>query len=119
MKIKLAATLIVTLSAYAGWAQKADNSAVNKRDKQAYEYTADKQGDSKTDVEITKKIRQALIEDDSLSTYAKNIKIITRGGEVTLKGPVRSSQEQNALLQKARDVAGVSGVNNQIDIVVK
>lgn len=110
---------VLVLSATTGFALKGDNTAVNERDKQAYEYTADEQGMSKNDVEITRKIRQAVIRDKSLSTYAKNIKIITVGGEVTLKGPVRTTHEQEVLIKTARDVAGVNSVFNQTDIVTK
>lgn len=96
-----------------------DNSAVNQRDQQSFEYTADQQGMSKQDTEITRKIRQALMKDKSLSTYAKNIKIITVGGEVTLKGPVKTSREQTIILKRAQAVVGQSNVYNQTDIMNK
>jgi osmotically-inducible protein OsmY len=43
---------------------------------------------------ITKQIRMAIHDDNSLSTYAHNVKIITQNGKVTLKGPVRSEDNQ-------------------------
>ena len=65
---------------------------------------------------ITQKIRKAVIEDKSLSTYAHNIKIITQDGKVTLRGPVRSEDEKNNLQAKAVAVAGDASVTNQLEV---
>ena len=62
------------------------------------------------------KIRRAVVEDKSLSTYAHNVKIIAQDGKVTLKGPVRSEDEKQAIEQKAKDVAGADNVVNEITI---
>lgn len=118
MKIQTA-FLVVIMSAVNVFAVRADNSKINQRDQQSYEYTADQQGRSKEDTQITREIRRALVREKSLSTYAKNVKIITVGGEVTLKGPVKSVAEQNLILQKAQAVVGVTHVYNQTDIVTK
>ncbi len=63
-----------------------DNSAQNK----AQGTTSDQQKENTADRMTTKKVRQALIADKSLSTYAHNVKIVTQNGVVTLKGPVGS-----------------------------
>ena len=52
--------------------------------------TADQQKENAADRDLTKKIRQAVVGDKSLSTYAHNVKIVAQNGQVTLKGPVRS-----------------------------
>jgi hyperosmotically inducible protein len=57
--------------------------------------------ENRSDREITKQIRQALVQDGSLSSYAHNVKIVTQGGMVTLKGPVRSDEEKKAVEAKA------------------
>ena len=57
------------------------------------------------------------MDDKSLSTYAQNIKIITRNGKVTLKGPVRSADEKTAIGEKATQVAGAGNVTNHLTIV--
>ena len=98
---------------------KADNSRVNDRDKYLHEYTADQQGMNKEDAGITKRIRREITKDQSMSFYAKNIKIITINGQVTLKGPVRSADEVKFIVQKAQAVAGVSSVLNQLDVTAK
>src|SRR5450432_4865000 len=63
--------------------------------------TADQQKMNPTDRAITQKIRKAIHEDPSLSTYGHNIKVITQDGKVTLRGPVRSDGEKNSLEAKA------------------
>ena len=40
----------------------------------------------------TAQVRKAIIADKDLSTYAHNVKIITKDGTVTLKGPVKSGR---------------------------
>jgi osmotically-inducible protein OsmY len=71
---------------------------------------------NKSDRDITQQIRKAIVGDKSLSTYAHNVKIITRNGQVTLKGPVRSDEEKSAVEQKATEVAGSGKVTNQITV---
>jgi len=62
------------------------------------------------------KIRKSIVDDKSLSTYAHIVKIISQNGKVTLKGPVRSEEEKNAVEQKATDGAGAGNVTNEITI---
>ena len=95
---------------------KADNTKVNQRDRQPSQVTADQQPNNRSDVEITRQIRKALVSDKSLSTYAHNVKIITKAGKVTLKGPVRSADEQKAVEAKATEIAGVGNVTSAISL---
>jgi osmotically-inducible protein OsmY len=85
---------------------KPDNTKVNTRDRNAGEVTADQQKVSVTDQQLTRNIRRSIMADKSLSTYAHNIKIISRNGAVTLKGPVKSDGEKKAVVAKAVAVAG-------------
>jgi hyperosmotically inducible protein len=97
----------------------ADNTKVNQRDQGANQTTADQQKDNRSDRDITRQIRQAIVKDKSLSTYAHNVKIITQNGQVTLKGPVRSDDEKRAVEAKAAEVAGDNKVNSELDIKPK
>ncbi len=99
------------------FATAADNSKVNQRDQNASEVTADQQSTNKADTEITRQIRQVIMKDKDLSVYAKNIKIITINGEVTLKGPVRSTDEAKRILRVASARAGNSRIVNEMEIV--
>ena len=94
----------------------ADNTKVNTRDRAPGAVTADQQKNSTTDRDLTKRIRQSLVADKGLSTYAHNVKVITQGGQVTLKGPVRSEQEKSSVEAKAVEVAGAGHVTNQLSI---
>ena len=87
-----------------------------KKNKDQTSPTADQQKVSPTDRAITQKIRKAVHDDTSLSTYAHNIKIITQDGKVTLRGPVRTEDEKNDLQAKAMTVAGKENVTNQLEI---
>jgi hyperosmotically inducible protein len=93
-----------------------DNTKMNKGDAQKGATTADQQKMNPSDREITRKIRAAIVDDKSLSTYARNIKIITQGGKVTLKGPVRTEKEKADVEAKAATVAGATNVTSEIEI---
>lgn len=60
------------------------------------------------------KIRRAVVADKLLSTYAHNIKTISHGGKVTLKGPVHTQEEKKAIEAKATEVAGAGDVTKEI-----
>jgi hyperosmotically inducible periplasmic protein len=93
-----------------------DNSKTNKRDRDKSSPTADRQKMNPTDRDLAKRIRSSITDDKSLSTYAHNIKIIAQDGKVTLKGPVRSEEEKNAIETKATEVAGAGNVVNQLEV---
>ena len=65
---------------------------------------------------LTQGIRRALMKDKTLSTYAHNVKIITVGGNVTLKGPVRSEEEKRTVEARATELAGAGHVTNQMSV---
>lgn len=92
-----------------------DNTKVNKRDTDSAALTPMDQGNGQTDLKITQQIRQAVMGDSSLSFTAKNVKIITVKGKVTLRGPVNTDAERSAIEAAARKVAGAS-VDNQIEV---
>ena len=93
-----------------------DNTKMNQRDQNKNEPTADQQKETRTDRDITQQIRQSIMNDKSLSTYAHNVKIITQDGQVTLKGPVRSESEKQTIETKATEVAGANKVTNDLNV---
>jgi hyperosmotically inducible periplasmic protein len=105
------------------WAQQAnasqappDNTKVNKRDRNQNEPTADQQKENTSDRQLAAQIRRAVVKDKSLSTSAHNIKIIAQNGTVTLKGPVKSEQEKQAIEAKAAEIAGASKVTSELEV---
>jgi len=95
---------------------KADNTKMNKHDGGD---NADAQKMNATDRELAAKVRKAIVADKSLSTYAHNVKVISRDGMVTLKGPVRSDEEKAAVEAKAVEAAGAGKVTNELTVAAK
>ena len=95
---------------------KPDNTVTNDRDRSGETKTSGDQSNSSADLKITQAIRQALMKDRELSTTAKNIKVITASGQVTLRGPVKSAQEKAKIDQIAKSAAGGAQINDQLDI---
>ncbi|MEO8205505.1 MAG: BON domain-containing protein [Chthoniobacterales bacterium] len=93
-----------------------DNSAVNNRDKSGATLTPEDQSNTTADTKITQRIREQIIKTDSLSVSAKNVKIITVGGKVTLRGPVMSEAEKTTIGNYANKVAGAAKVDNQLEV---
>jgi len=100
--------------------QAPDNTKTNQRDRSQNEPTADQQKENQSDRDLAAKVRQALVKDKSLSTYAHNVKIIAQGGTITLKGPVRSEEEKQAVETKAAEAAGgADKVRSEIEVAGK
>ena len=74
------------------------------------------QGNNEIDLDLTQRIRKAVMDDDSLSFKAKNVKIVTRDGRVILGGEVKTPAEKEAIYKCAVSAAGVGKVQNQIEI---
>lgn len=94
----------------------ADNTAKNERDRNDATKTAGDQSENEADRKITQEVRKSIVDDDKLSTNAQNVKIITNDGQVTLRGPVKTQEEKKAIEGKAKQVAGVKNVENQLEI---
>ncbi|MGH8584942.1 MAG: BON domain-containing protein [Gammaproteobacteria bacterium] len=94
----------------------AENTGVNVRDRGDVTVTPEDQGGEAGDREISAAVRRAIVKDDSLSLNAHNVKIITRDGIVTLRGPVDNTAERTTIGQLAEKAAGVKRVDNQLEI---
>jgi osmotically-inducible protein OsmY len=94
----------------------ADNTKKNERDRSGETKTPGDQSNAPEDLKTTQAIRQALMKDEALSMTAKNIKIITSGGHVTLRGPVKSAEEKTKIDKLAKSAAGHAKVENQLEI---
>jgi len=94
----------------------ADNTKKNARDRDPGTLTPLDQGGSEVDRTITQQIRQGVMKDDTLSMTAKNVKIITIDGVVTLRGPVKSDQEKALIASLAQQTGNVKRVDNQLEI---
>jgi hyperosmotically inducible periplasmic protein len=112
----LAIALLAASSPAIAQDRKPDDTAVNKQDRGPSEPTADQAKNNSADRDLTKKIRHDLVSDKSLSTYGHNVKVIVDHGKVTLKGPVHSADEKNAVEEHARKFAGDGNVVNELSV---
>jgi len=94
----------------------ADNSRVNARDRNGAALTPFDQGSSEVDRTITSQIRRAIVGDSSLSFTAKNVKIITINGKVTLRGTVKTDDERMRVAAAAKRIAGDAQVENFLEV---
>jgi osmotically-inducible protein OsmY len=93
-----------------------NNTGINERDRGGATVTPMDQSNSETDLKITQELRQQLVNDDALSFDAKNIKIITTGAVITLRGPVKSQTEKQVIDSQARAIPGVASINNELEV---
>lgn len=107
---------LFTLSAIAQDTPDADNTQKNERDRSGETQTSGDQSNSKDDVNTTAAIRRAMVKDDSLSAMAKNVKIITANGTVTLRGPVKDEAEKAKIAELAHSAAGNAKIDNQLEV---
>jgi hyperosmotically inducible protein len=116
--LSLACLSAFSLAALAADNEKAkpDNTATNERDRSGETKTSGDQSNSSADLKITQAIRQALMKDRELSTTAKNIKVISANGQVTLRGPVKTAQEKAKVDQIAKSAAGGAQIDDQLDV---
>jgi hyperosmotically inducible periplasmic protein len=97
----------------------ADNTKSNKQDPSNRSQTADRQTNNATDLELTKRIRQGVLADKTLSTYAHNVKIVAVNGTVTLNGVVRSADEKARIGETSAAIAGAEHVVNDLKVASK
>jgi osmotically-inducible protein OsmY len=106
----------VTISALAQEQPAADNTAKNQRDRSGGTMTSGDQSNSPEDTKLTAAIRRAVVGDKSLSMMAKNVKIITANGVVTLRGPVKTDAEKATVEKLAQSAAGGAKIDNQLEV---
>jgi hyperosmotically inducible protein len=94
----------------------ADNTKMNERDKSPETIKPTDQPNNSVDIKLAAAVRQAIVKDKALSTTAHNVKLVAANGVVTLRGPVNSQSEKEKVGQCAAGVAGVSKVDNQLDV---
>jgi hyperosmotically inducible protein len=93
-----------------------DNSAVNKVDAHDSMSVPTNQSNSTEALQTTANIRKALMADKTLSVSAHNVKIVTNGSTVTLRGPVASAAEKDRIAALARQNAPGKDVVDQLTV---
>jgi osmotically-inducible protein OsmY len=93
-----------------------DNTARNVRDRDNNAVTPLDQGNSQADIDTTAQIRKGIIASRGMSMNAKNVKIITMNGHVTLRGPVNTEDEKRQIGDIANRIAQSGNVDNQLEV---
>jgi osmotically-inducible protein OsmY len=91
------------------------NTGINKRDRDDQTLTPMDQMNNESDLKITQEIRQALMKGE-FSMDAKNIKVITRNGTVTLRGPVETAAELEKISAMVKAMPGIKSIDNQLQV---
>lgn len=113
--LTLLSALALTASAWSQNTNAADNTANNKKDADGTTLTPVDQSNDPADIKTTADIRKMVIDDDSLSALAKNVKIITVDQVVTLRGPVETEKEKATIVTHAKHV-NPKDIKNEITI---
>lgn len=96
-----------------------DNTARNAQDANTKAVTPTDQLENSTDLKVTQEIRKSIMNDSSLSTYGKNVKIVTQENVVTLRGVVNSAKEKHRIETIAKQIATTKNVDNQLEVKTK
>lgn len=96
-----------------------DNTARNAQDANTKAVTPTDQLENSTDLKVTQEIRKSIMNDNSLSTYGKNVKVVTQENVVTLRGVVNSAQEKRRIETIAKQIATTKNVDNQLEVKTK
>lgn len=99
--------------------KKPDNTAQNYGDARKESPTPQVQSGKKSDIDTVQSIRKALVNDKSLSTNAKNVKVVVINGTVTLRGVVDSATEKTKVASAAKQYANDSKVLDELEINTK
>lgn len=95
-----------------------DNTRRNIRDRNDWNVTPLDQGNSKADVATTAQIRREILATKNMSVNARNVKIITKDGQITLRGPVNTAAEKSLIAGIAERSSHFGKVNNQLEVKV-
>jgi Predicted periplasmic or secreted lipoprotein len=101
--------------AIGGDVTKPDNTARNDRDMEKNKLTPLDQGNSESDLQLTKEIRTLVVGSD-LSFNAKNIKIISKEGQVTLRGVVESEEERKKVIEVVKLGSGQAKLVDELEV---
>jgi len=93
---------------------KATPSTMDKMENKAKETTQEVKG-ATTDSWLTSKAKIALFADDRVK--GREVRVETVGGEVYLRGKVDSQEAKTAAGEIAKNVEGVKGVKNDLQVV--
>jgi osmotically-inducible protein OsmY len=72
---------------------------------------------AENDIVITSAVRASVVQDHDLSMEAKNIKILSSAGVVTLRGSVATQVEKARVVEIAEATSGVAQVEEHLSVI--
>jgi osmotically-inducible protein OsmY len=78
--------------------------------------TAQDQPNDHQDRLLAARVRRVICQDDTLSIYAHNVKIIAANGSLTLEGPVQSDAEREELALDAATVVRTGAILDKLTV---
>ena len=99
-----------------GAAQEQADKSKNEQERPGGTVGALDQGNSSSETKITADIRRQLVVSGTLSLSSKNVKVITTGSKVTLRGKVKSEKEKTEIEGIAKATNGVTEVDSQLEV---
>jgi hyperosmotically inducible periplasmic protein len=113
--MKRSLLILVATAALATGARSQDADADNTGGNKDQPQTPEHQSNDQSDIKLAAQIRKLVVEDEALSMTARNVKIITANGAVTLRGPVETEKEKAAIEAHARQV-GAKEIINELEV---
>lgn len=65
---------------------------------------------------LSAKIHSSLKRDKDVKSFAKNIDVENRNGQITLKGSVPTKADEMNVINKVRSMGGVAGVTSELSV---
>jgi hyperosmotically inducible protein len=96
----------------------ADNTTRNDRNRDNQTIAPFDQGSSRSDVAITAQIRRDITAEKTMSVSARNVRIVTVNGRVSLRGPVNTTDEKRIIGDIASRIARSANVDNQLEVTL-
>jgi osmotically-inducible protein OsmY len=108
--------VVLTLAAATGCDRLTQGLSVSTSPANLDAVSASDQSNAKPDLEVTQRIRQALVAHEGLSMAAQNVIVVTTPGMVTLRGPLPSSEERLTVTAIAKEFAGDRYISDQLGV---
>lgn len=109
-------TLGVCVIAFGCSREAADPSRPHRKVTREVQEESSRSEPSSADVDLSRRVREAIMADGQIAPVAPGVEILVNGGEVTLRGTVQDEKARSALVRAAQQVAGLSNVINHLEL---
>jgi osmotically-inducible protein OsmY len=96
--------------------QEAEPAAAQKQVSRTPQDQYGRSDPSNADAELSRHIREAMMEDDRIAASAPGVEIGVNDGEVTLRGTVQDQKQRAAIVGSAQQIAGLTKVINLLEL---